>query len=117
MSQPISTLQAVVIRSSEEEHTCAVIVCDKTNQIQTAHDLKEALTRAVTAWAKTDEGRDVVESNNGDFNIGDVASYEEELRPFLAEAGVVGFQIECFCDVFPDLDWDYDDPLVSEGGD
>jgi hypothetical protein len=113
MSQP-DTLQTVVIRRSEEENTCAVIVCHKTRQIQTAHDLKQALTRAVTAWAKTDEGRDVVESNNGDFNVGDVALYEESLQPFLLEAGISGFQIECFCDAFPDPSWDYDDLLVLE---
>jgi hypothetical protein len=113
MSHPRNILQTVVFRRSADENTCAVIRCRKTEEIQTAYDLKQALKRAVTAWAKTAQGEAAVESNNGDFNLGDVALHNEDLQPFLAEARVPGFEIECFVDVFPDFGWNYDDRLVE----
>ena len=115
MSQPLHAPNGGHPPQQGGTHLCG----DRLQQDQSDPDcprLKKALERAVTAWAKTDEGRDVVESNNDDFNVGDVALYEDELQPFLAKAGIVGFQIECFCDAFPDPTWDYDDLLVSEDG-
>lgn len=110
-------LQTVVLRSPnyKDERTGAILTCRKTKIVQTARDLKTALVEAVTAFCRTDKGKDILKSQGGDFNLGDVAMWGQDLFPFWVEAGVNELQIHVFSDTEPDPSWEYDDKLTNLG--
>lgn len=108
-------LKLIVPRVGYDEQTFAVLHCYLMDKVTCASDLRRALIAAVRRWTQTtDEGRQALEGNNGDFNLGDVALYDEALLPFIEEEGVQGFSIDVFSSDTPISGWEYDDNLADD---
>ena len=108
-------LQTVVIRQSNDENTVAILTCEG---IPDAAAFRDALKKAVSDWVdRTTDGREAYEENGNDFNLGDLAQWDDDptLRKFMKLHGVTGFSIQVFCDTEPAPGWEYDDNLVDEG--
>jgi hypothetical protein len=64
----------------------------------TKDQILKALTTLLTQWVKdTDEGKKAWEYSGGDFNIGDLASYEGEFGEWIAHSkltakGIINFE-------------------------
>lgn len=67
----MSTQQTIVRRLSSSETTFAVVTW---SGVIGPDNLFAAFKKAVAAWAETPEGRDEIDDNGGDFNIGDLAN-------------------------------------------
>jgi hypothetical protein len=112
-------VEAVVIRRSHDENTCAVLKCDRTDRIPNAAAFRDALKKAVSDWAdRTTDGHEAYAENDNDFNLGDLARRDGDptLLKFMQLHGIIGFTIQVFCDNTPAHGWTFDDNLVDEEG-
>lgn len=110
-------IETVVIRQSNEENTVAVLTCNRTDCIADAAAFRDALQKAVSDWVdRTTDGREAYTENGDDFNIGDLAQWDNDptLLEFMKLHGITGFGIQVFCDTEPAPGWEYDDNLVDE---
>ena len=110
-------IQTVVIRRGNEENTVAVLTCKQTKAIPNAERFRDALVKAVSDWVdRTTDGREAYQENGNDFNIGDLAQWDDDsaLRKFMRIHGIIGFRLQIFCDTEPVSGWDYDDSLVAD---
>jgi hypothetical protein len=110
-------LETVVIRRSNEENTVAILTCNRTKVISDASAFRDALRNAVSDWVdRTTDGRESYAENGNDFNLGDLAQWDDDptLRKFMKLHGITGIAMQVFCDTEPAPGWDYDDNLVDE---
>lgn len=110
-------IQTVVIRRGNEENTVAVLTCKRTKAIPNASALRDALVKAVSDWVdRTTDGREAYEENGKDFNVGDLAQWDDDptLLKFMKLHGITGFTLQIFSDPEPAYGWDYDDNLVAD---
>ena len=91
MKEQHQRLEVVIFRTYEDERTCAVLRCEKTDKIQTAADLREAMREGISIWARSQEGFSVLYDTKGEFGLGDVANHDQQLVPFFEQAGIVNF--------------------------
>src|SRR5262249_22534384 len=101
----------------EDERTCAVVRCQRTNWVQNGQTLRAGLIRAVTRWMKrTSVGKTALECSAGYFNIGDLVNelLEPALERFMEAEGVKGLEVEVYSG--DETRWDYDDLLFDDRG-
>ena len=108
-------IHAVIVRRSNEENTVAIVDADcDPDSIQTPDDLFGAISNAIAEWYhEDDEAGTIIDDNDGDFNVGDLANElpDESLEKRLAAWGVTNLVIECH--VGESTAWDYDDSLYQ----
>ena len=111
----------VIPRKSRDEVTVAVVRVQFTAKacadgFTAVSSVKEKIIEAVTHWVKiTDYGKAAWESNNHDFNIGDLCN--EKLKPFndyLKRYGILILEIETHSMDASGNIWSFDDVLVKE---
>ena len=115
------TINAVIIRRSNEENTVAIVQADVDDdfadeQTNEAHALFGAIQHAVTDWGRqTDQCQSVLRGNGFDFNAGDLGEWcdDESLARFLRQQGICKLRVACHCDTSGHC-WDYDDRLFDE---
>ena len=115
-------INVVIPRASRDERTFAVVKAavedgfSDEEEGPPAHELFAALSQAVTQWCRrTKQGRSVLDSNNGDFNVGDLQEWAEEadLLRFLRSSGIHRLKIDAYCDDSRHA-WEFDDNLYDE---
>ena len=102
--EAMEKIETVVFRRSTDENTVAILTCNRTSDIADAAALREALKKAVSDWVdRTSDGRDAYAENGNDFNVGDLAQWDDDptLLKFMALHGITGFTIQVFCDTEP----------------
>jgi hypothetical protein len=109
---------AIVPRTSSDERTFAVVQWHGVNE----HEVREAITNALTEWMNTDEGKESYANSgascSGDYNIGDLSvdlsSESPVLNTILVKHGVRALEVECYCTLMDDIDqgWNFDTILV-----
>ncbi len=115
--EAMEKIETVVFRQSKDESTVAILICNRTSDIADAAAFREALRKPVSDWVdRTTDGRDAYAENGNDFNLGDLAQWDDDLPllKFMQLHGITGFTIQVFCDTAPAPGWDYDDSLVDD---
>lgn len=110
-------LSVLIARNSHEENTFAEVTFMPRGDVIDSASLKQALVRALTTWVRTtDAGRDAWKHNNGDFNIGDLASEDYSSVSALGEClraeNVDLVDIKTYTS--DETAWEFDDVLVTE---
>ena len=110
--------ETVVFRRSNDENTVAILTCNRTSNLADAAAFRVALKKAVRDWVdRTTDGRDAYAENGNDFNLGDLAQWDDDstLLKFMQLHGVTGFTDQGPLRYQePAPGWDYDDNLVDE---
>ena len=110
-------VQALVLRSSRDETTFAVVSCRQTEEARRADQLLTLFSAAVTGWVKeTDTGKVAYANSSEDYNVGDLSTdiKDDLLRPFLERHGLFDVAIETFSDTDFQDNWTYDTHLVDD---
>lgn len=109
-------VQALVLRSSRDETTFAIVTSRKTAQVRSARQLVHCFTEAVTAWVRsTPDGKDAYQESARDYNVGDLANDIDDptLKPYLEAQGLYDVEIEIYSDEDFQDNWAYDTHLVD----
>jgi hypothetical protein len=112
-----SRVRALVLRSSREETTFAVVSCRRTEEVRRAGQLLALFSAAVTDWVKeTDAGKAAYANSSEDYNVGDLSTDidDDTLQPFLERHGLFDIEIETFSETDFQNDWTYDTHLVAD---
>lgn len=104
----------VIRRDSHEENTVAVLRWKGSSPSMLLHDLRAA----IKDWAETEEGKEALDGEEPDFNIGDFANCgygDGELAACLAKHNIYELDIDVSSDDYVDPVWNYDTLLVHAG--
>lgn len=110
-------VQCIVFRDSTDETTFAIVSCRRHPSLTSGNALRNAITRAVTEWVVTGEGRPMWDYSSGDFNIGDLSTCDYAggtLGKLLEKHGVVELDIEVFSREGAEKNWSYDTVLCED---
>lgn len=110
-------VRAVVLRTSQDESTLAIVTVRKTDTVNHPDQLLNLFRTAVTQWVReTEEGAKAYEDSSEDFNIGDLAQEmpNPQLQYFFNGQGLFDIKIEIIANSDYQDDWTYDTHLVEE---
>jgi hypothetical protein len=85
-----------------------------TKCLESVEDIKTAVMSALTRWvSETEDGRREWDSNCEDFNLGDLAQYQDDptVAAYLRDVGIEKLSIDS--QTIPVNNWDFDDCLVD----
>ena len=97
MNKPIETTIPFIRTEYGKATTIALVKFTLTKKM-TKDQILKALTTLLTQWVKdTKEGKKAWENTGGDFNVGDLASYEGEFCGWLVHSkltakGIINFE-------------------------
>lgn len=111
------TVRAVVLRSSSDESTLAIVTVRRTDTVRHPDQLLDLFRNAVTAWVReTKEGAEAYENSSEDFNIGDLAVImpNPQLQFYFNGQGLYDINIETIVNTDYQDNWTYDTRLVVD---
>ena len=112
-------IDVIIPREGFPVETVAIVRAKVTGKVGNSKQLREAITAAVSEWAKSDcpQAKRAFDYAGDDFNIGDLACYFEaldcQLPDILNEHGVKDLEIEIADVSGGDSEWNFDTQLVE----